>query len=48
MSKLKTAYLEAEETHPEEFQDALEHFDYYKLAALTWEAHANLEKERGM
>ena len=45
MSKIKDALLYAEETRHEEVQDALEHFDYYKLAALTWEASAKLNKE---
>lgn len=44
MGKLKTAYLEAEESRSAEFQDALAHFDYYKLAKLTYEANASMEE----
>lgn len=43
MSKIKAALLEAEETRAEEMQEALANFDYYKLAALTWQAQADYE-----
>lgn len=49
MGALKAAVLEAQETRTEEFYDALANFDYYKLAAITWEAQeAYNNKKKGV